>query len=563
MTYRNLSILVLLLTLLLPVSMKAQDVEIVEIAQLYNDAKYKEARAMGAELVKKYPSYDAAYYYMGLCDMFLNQYELAQDEFKTASKLSPDNYWYRDRLAISYSATGDDAMTIETYEKMLVDFPKQTDVYYSLVNLYLRHNNLDKALEVMEDIENVAGKSEQITLTRYEILLHQNKPDLAKKALEDFNKDYSSPQVTTALGDHLLAEYEDSTALACYQEALALDKGYAPALLGRSEVYRIRRDYTNYFSSMKEFVSSPDIPALDKSNYLSALLQRIDGRFVQNFKKDLDDLYSTCVSLHNTDSTMLQSAATYYYRTERIDAAIDMFERCAELYPKSISAVGTYVEILGIAEQWDRLIEACDKAIETFPEESAFYSYKSSAYYYKENYEGVLDVDRLIMTKFASDTSKTIPAMSSMGDMYHQLGKAKEAYKIYDKVLKLRPDYAPVLNNYAYYLSVENKKLSKAAAMSKICVEKEPDNATYLDTYAWILFLQGKASEAKPLFKHAMLYGGKDSAVILDHYAEVLYALGEYDLARVYWRQAKEKNTDGSVPDLDARIDKREAALKK
>ena len=60
-----------------------------------------------------------------------------------------------------------------------------------------------------------------------------------------------------------------------------------------------------------------------------------------------------------------------------------------------------------------------------------------------------------------------------------------------------------------------------------------------------------------------MLYGGKDSAVIMDHYAEVLYKLGEYDLAQVYWSQAKAKNTDRSVPDLDARVEARLKAIKK
>ena len=93
--------------------------------------------------------------------------------------------------------------------------------------------------------------------------------------------------------------------------------------------------------------------------------------------------------------------------------------------------------------------------------------------------------------------------------------------------------------------------------MSKLTVEAEPDNATYLDTFGWILFLQGKALEAKPFFKHAMLYGGKDSATVLDHYAEVLYALKDYDTARVYWNLAKQKNTDGAIPDLDERIEKR------
>ena len=50
--------------------------------------------------------------------------------------------------------------------------------------------------------------------------------------------------------------------------------------------------------------------------------------------------------------------------------------------------------------------------------------------------------------------------------------------------------------------------------------------------------------------------------MILDHYAEVLFALEDYDLAMVYWNQAKLKN-NGEIPDLDAKIARRKKEMKK
>ena len=143
-----------------------------------------------------------------------------------------------------------------------------------------------------------------------------------------------------------------------------------------------------------------------------------------------------------------------------------------------------------------------------------------------------------------------------MGDVYYQKGEKKKAYKAYDKALKINPDYIYVLNNYAYYLSLDGKKLKKAHDMSRKVIEAQPDNATYLDTYGWILHLQGKSEEAKKHFKRAMVYGGKDSAVIMDHYAEVLFALKEYDMAFLYWNLARQKNA-GDIPDLDEKIRQR------
>ena len=187
----------------------------------------------------------------------------------------------------------------------------------------------------------------------------------------------------------------------------------------------------------------------------------------------------------------------------------------------------------------------CDTAFSNFPTETSFLDMKNVALYQKKDYRGILEESRRILEIAGADTSRTIPALSTMGDMYHELGDDRSAAKCYEAVLKVNPDYAPVLNNYAYYLCLQGKNLKKAAKMSRRTVEKEPDNPTYLDTYAWILHLMGKDADAKPLFKHAMLYGGKESPVVLRHYATVLEALGETDLSKVYYKMADDKEKEG------------------
>jgi tetratricopeptide (TPR) repeat protein len=215
------------------------------------------------------------------------------------------------------------------------------------------------------------------------------------------------------------------------------------------------------------------------------------------------------------------------------------------------------------AEMWDELSREGRKAFDSFPQECAFLEMASVGDFNLGRYEEVLEICDKVLDVAPSDSSKTLRALSTKGDIYHRLGDSKKAYKAYDKALKINPDYVYVLNNYAYYLSEEGRNLKKAYQMSKRTVEADPDNATYLDTFGWILFLQGKALEAKPFFKKAMLYGGKESAVIMDHYAEVLYELKEYDLAFVYWNLARKKNVDGEVPGLDEKIAARKRDMKK
>ncbi len=158
------------------------------------------------------------------------------------------------------------------------------------------------------------------------------------------------------------------------------------------------------------------------------------------------------------------------------------------------------------------------------------------------NDERVLEECQAMMDLRPDDISNVVSCLSISGDTLHKQGRKRQAYRTYDKALKLDPQYCPVLNNYAWYLCLDKSRMAKAEKMAKECVTLEPDNPTYLDTYGWILYLRGRAKEAQPYFKHAMLYGGKDSAVVLMHYSLVLEKLGEKELAAYYRNLSENKS---------------------
>lgn len=526
-------------------SANVTDGELIDAVAALDNKQYNEAKERLDKITATDPDNDAAFYYLGLCRLYTNDIDGAKTALKKAAELDPSNFWYKERLARTYSLTGEDDLTIATYEELLKDFPKKNDLYFTLVNLYLKQNQYDKALGALDQIEAVFGKSENVTATKYDILLRQSRPLEAFKTLEDFNKEFSSPYVLTKLGDHSMAEYKDSLALAYYKEALDLQNGYMPALLGESEVYRIRRDFPDFFKTLNIFVSDKETDPQAKTQYLSMLVNRTDPRFIQGVRPQIDSLYDNLVLCHPTDSAALMASGLYWYSTERHDKAKELIHKNMTLHPDNLGTTATYVQLLGYMKDWDALETACDSARMRFPKETAFLDMKNVACYNRKDWQGIIDNNRRIIEIAQGDTSITIPALASIGDMYHELGKEKEAFKIYTEVLKQNPDYAPALNNYAYYLSLKGTKLKKACAMSKKTVDKEPDNPTYLDTYGWILHLLGKDKEAKAQFKHAMLYGAKESSTCLEHYAIVLEALGETDLAKVYRTQAENKKAEG------------------
>ncbi len=527
---------------------------VLTAVQKYDAGQVDDAIKMLLPIVELDPTNDAAYYYLAQSYIKKKELDAAELYLQKAVELDRNNFWYRQRLATLYAATSRGELAISIYEQLLIDFPKKSDIYFELVELYAAMGEIDKALETIEEVEKVFGVTEALAVYRFNLLRMTERQEEAFKSLEAYNEKYSSPYVLSTLADWHISQYNDSTALAYYNEALDLDSSYAPAQLGKAEVLRMRRDYGGFFSMLNKFVRNEETAVGVKTDYLMAVVQRTEPKFLRTFSSELDTVMTGLISKHAKDSAALELAGLWYYKTSRNEEAARYFKINANEHPSSLNATAGYVEFLMYAEMWDDLASEGRKAFEVFPSEPAFLELASIGDYNMGRYDEVMELCDKVLEVAPRDSSRTLRAWSTKGDLYHNAGDFKKAYKAYDKALKINPDYEYVLNNYAYYLSVEGKKLKKAYEMSKKTIEKEPNNATYLDTFGWIVYLQGRPMEAKPFFKRAMLYGGKDSAVILDHYAEVLFALKEYDMAFVYWSLAKQKNSEGEVPDLDEKI---------
>ena len=533
------TVLALALFFLIPVGALAQSVEsnLIDAVTLYGNGEPARARDILKSLSVAAPENDAVWYYLAQAQWQTADKDAAEASLKKAVALDSTNFWYRRLLGRMYLMQNRTEEAMTAYEQLVKAFPDKNSAVYELLDIYLSRKEFEKALATLEEIEGQRGPSEEVTRTRYDIYTAMGKQEEGIAQLEAFNEHYSSPTILSMLGDYYVQDFADSLAQVRYEEALAIDSSYMPAILGMSEVYRHTRRYPDYFRTLEKFFGSEDIPASSKTLYLTNLTRAIDPKILQLHRDGFDSLVLKTAQMHPGDSTVLATAGSYFYGTGREAEAGKWFREAAERFPASLGQTATYVQYLSLQKDWPELRVRAMDAYRRF-DELAFLDYANMANYECKEYDAIVRNCQEVLSRHAKDKTVSLGALAMMGDAYHAMGDSKQAYKAYEKALRIKADYAPVLNNYAYYLSVEGKKLKKAYTMSKKTIETEPDNATYLDTFAWILHLMGKDLEAKPFFKHAMLYGGKESAVILRHYATVLDALGEADTANVYRKQA-------------------------
>ena len=189
----------------------------------------------------------------------------------------------------------------------------------------------------------------------------------------------------------------------------------------------------------------------------------------------------------------------------------------------------------------DGCIKVCNDALVHFPDDSEFYFYKGAAYYQKKEYQNALDTyNEGLSSVSEKDAVLKSNFYGQMGDLYYHLGQKEKAYEMYENALQLDERNIVVLNNYAYFLSLDKKDLSKAERMSNQCMKLQPDNATYIDTYAWVLFMQGSYSLAKFYIELAVSKDKEMSGEVIEHYGDILFMNNDAEKAVAEWKRALE-----------------------
>jgi len=523
----------------------------------YNIGSLGEAQKIFDELIKRGTKNDAVYYYSANLSLQKGDFSKALLLMETAVKMDPQNYWYSVQLAKIMAAQNMLDKATQIYEGLLEKYPQKTELYDDMIDIYIQQKNIGKAWNVLDQIEKVVGKNEATGLTRYNLLVYENKKEEAFKYLEEFDKDYGTPRTATLLGDIYSGKQKDTIALEYYSKALTMDPTYIPASFGMAEVYRIRNQFDLYFERVFPFMANTEIDPKMKVSYMTEILS--SQKFVQTFTPQVDTMMSNLYLAHPADTSVAYTYALYLVQTSRTDPAIRVLIKNLKEHYYSKEAHKQYLSMLYYMEQWDKLVVCSDSALTVLPMDRDFMELKGIGLLQSQRIPESIEIFKELLTLSKGDSASTVRNLSVLGDLYYQIGNKKESFSYYRKTLDKEPKHIATLNNYAYYLSLEKKQLKRAYEMSKKTIEAEPNNPTYLDTYAWILHLMDKDIEARAILKHAMIYGGNESAAILDHYADVLYALKEYDLAYIYWGQADK--LDPSIG-IAAKMAKKKGAVK-
>ncbi|MDX9883364.1 MAG: tetratricopeptide repeat protein [Prolixibacteraceae bacterium] len=479
-----------------------------------------------------------------LANIHLSNKDLASASLllEKAVEINPENKWYKIQLARVYQQTKRFDKAASLYGQL---YEAKPDEMENLEYLYMKATILsaakkyDEAIAAFDLLESKLGFNEQVVIARQQVYVEAGNTE---KAAQEINRLIEfAPEDTRYYGlmaDMYLDQGDSLNALEYYNKILEMDPENGFVNFSLAGYYQKTGDIEKAYTHIREGFKNRNIGVETK---------------LQMFLMLIGDPQKQVINEKQTNELMGLLRAMYPDNFQVKAMYVDFLLQKNQLEEARVQLRGILETDQGNYNIWERLLLVDNDlldfenlytdskvAIERFPDQPLFYALHALACLQKEQYEETLKIISEGESYVLDNNLLAVQFALYKAEANYKLDRVEEAFNAFDEVIKLDPDNYMALNNYAYYLSLRDENLDKAARMSGKAVQANPQNATYLDTYAWVLFRQKEYKLAKFYQESAIQNGGDQNAVILEHYGDILFMLGEKGKAVEYWKKAIE-----------------------
>lgn len=525
------------------------------------------ARELLCQAIRRDSSFAPAYYELGVNGFYRSPDE-ALALARAAYRLDSTDKWYQQFFgqALLYARRYDEAL--DHYRRMMKLRPDEPENYRVVAALYEQRRSPVMALVTLDSAEVRFGRIAPLSEMKRHLLVATNQTDRAiREAREMVAEAPYEADRHVILANLYAGDGQDSLARAEFAKALSIDSADVRTLMALSDFYTDRRDYHALLSVMRPLFQSDELPLETKIRRFEQFTS--DMRFYREYYFLINDLASTLAIRYPDDPRVVKLYAGHLIASGELPRALELYKNHLGDQPPVADYFRAVIDIEGFLQRPDSVDKYVDRALALFPGKIDFHIAKGNVLSYGRHFDRAIDAYETALDHAPSDSVRSV-IWGLIGDTWHQkalLGdrprtpadtlatatddilpptsaarKAmKQCYKAYEKSLGLWDQNIVVLNNYAYFLSLEGRDLERALAMSSLVVALTDNNPTYLDTHAWVLFKLGRLEEAKKLLQKAVALDARQSPELMVHYGDILHLLGEQFMAEIYWQQALEK----------------------
>ena len=421
---------------------------------------------------------------------------------------------------------------------------KSTDPnHYRILALLLgQKGRMTEALAVLDTADVRFGRIPALSKMRQFYLMKTGQTLAAEAdALKDVREAPYLAENHITLAKIFAASKRDSLALVSFQRAIAVDSLAVEPWLELCEFYGERGELSAYLSAVLNLFKNEKFPLKYKIEEWVRLAE--NKKDYRKFYNLYDNLIKQLYILHPDNREVADQYILHLISSGETKEALRLCKRFLDPNAPKIEDFSRIIQIENHLARPDSVDHYAKLALVAFPKNLDLIQLRSNIAYMNKDYDGAISLLNEALKVTKNDTLRS-EIWGGIGDIEHSRNRVKQAYKAYEKALRLYGDNASVLNNYAYFLSLEKRDLERALTMATRANELSENNSTFLDTKAWVLYTLGRYAEAKKVMQLALSLNRSKSYEYMLHYGDILHALGEEFMAKTYWRKALEMGAD-------------------
>ena len=513
------------------------------------------------------PKSSLAHAGLAALSLFKRDIPHAAEELKTSAELGPLRSNQRIQYAEFQVQTGASAEAKESLKALTAKAPDYLPAWRSLAQIAFGEKKYDESLALLEKIFAFDPDNLDARMVEVQVRTAQGEVTKVQERLQHLDKTYPNvPSVRLQLARAFLQNNNATDAAAILNETITTYPEFVEAKLLLGDINLRTGQAPLVVTAMTELLKAH--PGITPAQMLLADAYRLQGR--------LDDAANVFREQLKTTPTAVPAnlaLGVILRQQQKTAEARKAFEKTLEVAPANTVAVEQLVEldigdkafdvalnraraqqeatsgsaaahvlegkVFAAQGQWDPAEAAFAKALEVDPNFSAAYDLLIGTYVAANKLPQAASQLEALLVKKADNPS----ALMALALIYDKMGEFSKSAETYEKLVAIKPDFAPAFNNLAYLYAEKLNQLDKAAEASRRARALQPADASIADTLGWILYRQGDYQQALSLLEESAVKLG-DNPEVQFHLGSARSMMGQTALARTALQKAAEATTD-------------------
>ena len=377
------------------------------------------------------PNNAVVYFELGKNYLLQKKYKDAYDNFEKVTQMDPKNRWaWVGMYDVCYD-THDYNQAIIIVQK-LIEF--KADYKEDLTSLYMNTQQYDKALELINELNEKVGRSDKRDLYKADILRDAKYQTAEKNNLLDQIKKFPKEESNYISLIYLYSQSnQEEKAL---EIAKKLEKEIPTSDWAQVSLFKFHLnngDGDNAVKAMNIVLPSKKIDPKIKHRILNEFLL-----FAKNNPKYEPDLDKAIGYFDNDKEVKVaKEIGKFYAGKANWPKAVKYFEMHLKNAPEDMESLLLLLQAYTENNQFDALAKKADELTQLFPTQPQFYYYAGLAYNQLTSFKKATDILETGLDFVIDDTALEINFNIQLGEAYNGLGDMKKKEKYFSKANEL------------------------------------------------------------------------------------------------------------------------------